>query len=257
VFGNRKAKQASVDVCCPNADCPLPNAKMIPPQVFLPPVAVCAGLSLHGDGPAFFLKFSIQLWSAYMALVLTSGPAVEPVSVADAKTHLRIDGTAEDILIASLLLTSRLHIETALGLALINQSWMLVLDRWPQCGTVEIPIAPLQAVTAVRVRNAAGVATTVPPTSYLVDIASKPPRLIWNNNWAPSSPGQVANGIEIDVTAGFGAMAASVPAPLKHAILLLSAHWYEHRDPVEIGSTTARIPEAVADLIQPFRKFRL
>jgi uncharacterized phiE125 gp8 family phage protein len=191
-----------------------------------------------------------------MALVLTSGPAVEAVTVADAKTHMRVDGSAEDVLIGSLILTSRLHVEAALGLALINQTWMLVLDRWPPCGTVEIPIAPLQAVTSVRVRNAAGTPIVVPPTSYLVDIVSKPPRLVWNNT-APSYPGQAANGIEIDLSVGFGASAASVPAPLKHAVLMLAAHWHEHRDPVEIGSTAARIPDAVADLIQPFRKFRL
>ena len=191
-----------------------------------------------------------------MSLVLTSGPASEPVTVADAKAHLRIDGTAEDVLIGSLILTSRLHIEASLGLALINQTWMLVMDRWPQGGAVQIPIAPLQAVTAVRVRDFSGVATLVPATSYVVDIASKPPRLVWNNTAQPY-PGQVANGIEIDLAVGFGANAASVPAPLKHAIVMLTAHWYEHRDPVEIGSTSVRIPDAVADLIQPFRKFRL
>lgn len=191
-----------------------------------------------------------------MALVLTSGPAVEPVTVADAKAHLRIDASAEDVLLGSLLLTSRLHIEAALGLALINQTWMLVLDRWPGDGIVEIPIAPLQAITAVRVRDTAGTPSVVAPTSYLVDIASKPPRLVWNNA-APPVPGRFANGIEIDLSVGFGANAASVPAPLKHAILMLTAHWYEHRDPVEIGSATARIPDAVHDLIQPFRKIRL
>ncbi len=191
-----------------------------------------------------------------MALVLTSGPAVEPVSVSEAKAHLRIDGSSEDVLISSLILTSRLHVEAALGLALINQTWMLVLDRWPSDGSVDIPIAPLTAVTAVRVKNSAGVATVVPATSYLVDIASKPPRLVWNNA-SPLTPGRIANGIEIDLSAGFGASAASVPAPLKHAVLMLTAHWYEHRDPVEIGSTAARIPDAVSDLIQPFRKIRL
>ena len=191
-----------------------------------------------------------------MSLVLTSGPATEPVSVADAKAHLRIDGTAEDVLIGSLLLTSRLHIESALGLALLNQTWMLVLDRWPPGASLDIPIAPLQAVTAVRVRGASGVATLVPSTSYLIDIVSKPPRLVWNQAPQPY-PGAAANGIEIDLTVGFGASAASVPAPLKHAILMLTAHWYEHRDPVEIGSSAMRIPDAVTDLIQPFRKFRL
>ena len=191
-----------------------------------------------------------------MALVLTSGPAVEPVTVGDAKAHLRIDNSTEDVLIASLILTSRLHVEAALGLALINQTWMMVLDRWPPSCAVDIPISPLQAVTAVRVRDVAGASSLVPATSYVVDIASKTPRLVWNYV-VPTYPLRAANGIEIDLSAGFGASAASVPAPLKHAILMLTSHWYEHRDPVEIGSNTAHIPDAVADLIQPFRKFRL
>jgi uncharacterized phiE125 gp8 family phage protein len=191
-----------------------------------------------------------------MALVLTSGPAAEPVTVSEAKAHLRIDTSSEDVLISSLILTSRLHVEAALGLALINQTWMLVLDDWPADGHVEIPIAPLQAVSAVRVKNAAGATSLVPATSYLVDIASKPPRLVWNNT-SPITPGRTVGGIEIDLSVGFGASAASVPAPLKHAVLMLTAHWYEHRDPVEIGSTAARIPDAVTDLIQPFRKIRL
>jgi uncharacterized phiE125 gp8 family phage protein len=191
-----------------------------------------------------------------MALVLTSGPAAEPVTVQEAKAHLRIDGTAEDVLIASLILTSRLHVEAALDLALINQSWTLRLDRWPNGQEVEIPMAPLQAVTAVRVKDANGSAMLVPATSYLVDMASKPPRIVWNGAGRPD-PGVPACGIEIDFLAGFGASPTSVPAPLKHAVLLLVAHWYEHRDSVEIGAASARIPDVVSDLIQPFRKIRL
>ncbi len=191
-----------------------------------------------------------------MALVMTSGPASEPVTVADAKAHMRIDGTVEDVLIASLIVTSRLHVESALDLALINQSWTLILDRWPAGPEVEIPLAPLLAVIAVKVKNSAGVSSAVPPTSYLVDLASKPPRIVWNNAARPD-PGVPAGGIEIEFTAGFGASAATVPAPLKHAVLMLTSHWYEHRDANEIGSSAARIPDAVSDLIQPFRKIRL
>ena len=50
-----------------------------------------------------------------MPLVLTAGPAVEPVSLAEAKAHMRVDGTAEDTLIGSLILTARLHVEAELG----------------------------------------------------------------------------------------------------------------------------------------------
>jgi uncharacterized phiE125 gp8 family phage protein len=161
-----------------------------------------------------------------------------------------------DVLIGSLILTSRLHIEAALSIALVTQSWTLILDQWPRGIQVELPLAPLQAVSEVRVRDAAGDATVVAAASYLIDVVSRPPRLVWNNTVAPA-PGLPANGIEIDFTAGFGATADSVPAPLKHAILMLTAHWYEHRDPGEFGAEGARIPDAVSDLIQPFRTIRL
>lgn len=191
-----------------------------------------------------------------MSLVMTIPPAVEPVSVADAKAHMRIDGDGEDVLIASLLLTSRLHIEVALSLALITQSWTMTLDRWPAGRDVELPLTPLRSVDEVRAKNAAGVAIAVPAEGYLVDLASRPSRLVWNN-MAPPVPRVRTNGIEIDMTAGFGSTGDSVPAPLKHAILMLTAHWYEHRDPGEIGSADARIPDAVSALINPFRTIRL
>ncbi len=191
-----------------------------------------------------------------MSLVMTTPPSVEPVTVADAKALMRIDGSDEDILIASLLLTSRLHIEMALSLALITQSWTLRLDRWPPGREVDLPFTPLRAIDEVRVKDAAGVTHVVPAASYLVDLASRPARLVWNNV-TPPLPQAPANGIEIDMTAGFGSDGDSVPAPLKHAILMLAAHWYEHRDPGEIGTDGTRIPDAVSSLIMPFRTIRL
>lgn len=191
-----------------------------------------------------------------MALVLTSGPAVEPVTLDEVKAHLRIDGNAEDVLLSSLILTSRLHVEAALDIALIDQTWTLQLDRWPKACEVEIPLSPLHAITSVRVKDASGNWSTVPPTSYLTDVASRPARLIFNAAGKPV-PGTRAAGIEIAFSAGFGGTASSVPAPLRHAINLLVAHWYEHRDAAEAGSPDARIPPEISDLIAPFRKIRL
>jgi uncharacterized phiE125 gp8 family phage protein len=190
-----------------------------------------------------------------MALVLTSGPGAEPVTVAEAKTFLRIDGNAEDVLIASLILTSRLHIETALEIAMIDQGWRLLLDRWPVGGKVSIPLAPLRAVAAVRVLDRDGTPVTLDPASYVVDAASRRPRLVCNGAWP--APGRPVQGIEIDLVAGYGADAASVPAPLRQAVLLLTAHWYEHRDPIEIGRPETNIPAPVSDLLLPFREKRL
>jgi uncharacterized phiE125 gp8 family phage protein len=191
-----------------------------------------------------------------MALVMTSGPAAEPVTLQEAKAHLRIDHAAEDVLISSLILTSRLHIEAALDLALIDQNWMLQLDTWPGSGSLEIPLSPLKAVSAVRVKDGAGGTITIAPQSYIVDTASRPPRIVFEPGSRPR-PGVRAAGIEAEFTAGFGAEPSHVPAPLRHAILMLVAHWYDNRDAPEPGLPAARIPDQIGDLIAPFRKIRL
>lgn len=191
-----------------------------------------------------------------MALTLTSGPAEEPVTVAEAKAHLRIDGTAEDILIASLIVTSRLHVEAALGLALIAQGWRLTLDTWPDEGVVRFPLRPIRSITSVAVKDAAGTPATVAAEDYLLDGLAVRPRLIARDGKWPV-PGLRASGIDIEFTAGIGDEPEDVPQPIRHAILLLVAHWYEHRDPLEIGSAGAAIPAPVSDLLKPYREVRL
>ena len=191
-----------------------------------------------------------------MTLVLTSGPALEPVTIADAKAHVRLDGSSEDALIASLILTSRLHIEAALGFGLITQSWTLLLDAWPDNGTVVFPIKPVLSIVSARVLSATGASIVLAASDYLLDGAGLVPRFVRAGaGWPP--PGKAANGIEISFTAGFGPAATDVPSPIRHALLLLVAHWYEHRDPFEIGFSGANIPKPVSDLLAPYRAVRL
>ena len=138
----------------------------------------------------------------------------------------------------------------------MTQSWQLTLDAWPESGILELPIRPLQSVSAIRVRDRIGNAAIVPVENYEVDAASTQPRIAPQNAGWPI-PGKKLGGIEIDLTAGFGSTSASVPAPIRQALLLLVAHWYEHRDPVEIGSQDLRVPGAVSELLIPYRVARL
>ena len=195
-----------------------------------------------------------------MPLVLTTGPAIEPITVTEAKAHLRLDAgtSAEDVLVGSLLLTARLHIETALGLALITQGWAQTLDAWPPYDAyVTLGVRPVRAVTAVRVRAADDSTVTLLASQYQLDAASLPARLVRPGNayWPP--PGKAACGIEIAFSAGFGDAASDVPAPIRQALLMLAAHWYEHRDPIEIGSDATIVPPDVSDLLAPWRLKRL
>ena len=79
-----------------------------------------------------------------MALTLIAGPDDEPVSVAAAKAHLRVDAGDEDGLIASLITTARLQVEAAFGLALITQTWTWSIGCWPRSGRVALPLRPVR-----------------------------------------------------------------------------------------------------------------
>ena len=177
-----------------------------------------------------------------MSLVMTSGPALEPLSLAEAKAHLRIDHSLEDALIQSLIITSRLHIEAALGLALITQSWSFFADRWPKAQRLVMPVRPIQAVASVRLWNIDGTSITLPPSAFFLDGQGLPARLVWQGTGPLTDPQRTVNGIEVAFTAGFGAAPSDVPATIRHALLLLVAHWYENREPVEIGAEHNAIP---------------
>ena len=68
---------------------------------------------------------------------------------------------------------------------------------------------------------------------------------------------RIGAGIELDVTAGYGDAAIDVPEPLRQAIRLLVAHWYENRGLIASGTTTSVLPSTVAALLAPYRVLSL
>jgi uncharacterized phiE125 gp8 family phage protein len=195
-----------------------------------------------------------------MALALNLAPATEPISVADLKVHLRLDGTAEDAALASLITTARLQIEAALSLALITQYWTWTFDRWPCRASVELPISPVQSILALTVMRSAG-PLSVPASATILDGQGVAARLITKDGWP--RPGVASQGIEIRFAAGFGPAAADVPAPIRQALLLLAAHWYSHREADggcgghASAAASAPSPALVSDLLAPYRRPRL
>jgi uncharacterized phiE125 gp8 family phage protein len=191
-----------------------------------------------------------------MALVLTESPAVEPVSLAEAKAHLRIDSDHEDALIGALIVTARMYVERTLGLALITQSWSYYIDAWPRSYTVALPLAPLQAVSAIRLHGADGGETTLDTDSYAVDVLSQPARIVLNGA-VPAVAPRALNAFEVLLLAGHGDGPGDVPQTLRHAIVLLVAHWFERREPVVLGAAAQEVPATVAGLLLPYRRVRL
>ncbi len=188
-----------------------------------------------------------------MALVSIAGPSSEPVLLSDIKAHLRVTDSEEDTLIAGLITAARVHIEHLLSRALITQSWSYFLDTWPADDTVVLPLNPVQSIGSIQIYDADDSTTLLSQGDYYPDLAADPARIIWLGKALRPAPGRVANGIEVQFSAGYGDLADDVPEPLRQAIRLLVTHWYERREPVEVGEQPAQVPMMIASLLSPYR----
>lgn len=183
-----------------------------------------------------------------MSLQLITPPAIEPVTLADAKLHLKVDTSDDDTLITQLITAARAQAEWHTQRAFVTQSWILWLDDWPSCGTVEIPLPPLQSVNSLTVYAPDDSATVLDPATYQVDTIPAPARLSLKSAALPPANLRTINAVAIAFTAGYGDDADDVPAGFRAAILESIAFLYEHR-----GEATAELPAAILALLAPFR----
>ncbi len=190
-----------------------------------------------------------------MSFELVEPPAVEPITLAEAKAYLRVDHAAEDALIGDLIAAARGLIEHALGRALITQRLIERLDCWgerlrPGCFLLARP--NVQDVHSIKTYDGNGDPHTFDAAHWSLDAASLPSRILLKGGAVFPAPGPTRNGIEIDFTAGFGDAAEDVPAPIRSAILAILADRYERRD-----GESDFISAGARGLLHPFMQVRL
>ena len=187
-----------------------------------------------------------------MIPVLIDGPTVEPISLAEAKLWLKIDGAEEDDLISALIVAARLMVEAETGQVLIGQNWRLVGDTWPESELVPVWIGRILSVTGGRVYAANGTATPIAANRFTVIAGMVPPSILPLDR---PLPGRAYAGIEIDIRLGYGELAANVPETIRLAIRRLVTLWYENRG--DRGDPQAGLPPQIRALLRPFRRVRL
>ena len=184
---------------------------------------------------------------------VTSDPAAEPVLLAEAKMHLRVENDEENALISILSQAAREMIEQRIGRSLITQTRTIKMDHFPLCSdTILLPYGPVQSVTSIKYFENE-IEETLSALDYSVDTNSDIARIVIDDSW-PSTDDDI-NVVTIVYVCGYGASSSYVPKPLKQAIYMLIAHLYENRQAVIVsGSPTAVIemPMGVEYLISPY-----
>jgi hypothetical protein len=224
----------------------------IPPGTFVEsidgPMSVTLTKAATASGSAVLLTFTL-----------------EPITLAEARLHLRQTDTAEDTLIVRLISAARRMCERETWRAFLHSTWDYTLDQWPgwsewRSGAwsgvgpghwgfrnkgldVHIPNPPLVSVSSVSYVDGAGSTTTLASSGYLVT-AGTPGSIspAYGTRWpfGRSQPG----AITIRYVAGYGPTADAVPDDAKVAILMLVAHMYDNR-----GDADAAMPGVVKDLL--------
>ncbi|MCZ4271159.1 head-tail connector protein [Maritalea porphyrae] len=192
-----------------------------------------------------------------MTSFLLTGPALEPISLDDAKTFLRVSDVVDDQLISTLIAAARVHVETLTRRAMITQIWRKVLDSWPLNNQVELPLGPFQNLVAVRVFDGDGNPTLLPLTQFVGEDQTAPARIILPRTINGQPNLRVNAAIEIDYQVGFGTGPDDVPEDLKQSLLTLIGHWYQHREAVVMAGSGAIVPLGFDQLIAPYKVMNL
>ncbi len=187
-----------------------------------------------------------------MIPLLVDGPQLEPLSLAEAKGWLRVEGSDEDSLIQALIIAARLMVESEIGLVLLAQNWRFTGDSWPDSETIRVPIGRVIAVTGARVFAANGTPQALAASNFEIIKGEERDAIL---PLTRPAPGRARGGIEIDMRLGFGEFAAQVPEPLRLAMQQLVAHWFENRGDATI--IERGLPAPVRALLKPFRRLRL
>ena len=187
-----------------------------------------------------------------MGYRLVTPPAALPVTLAEAKQHLRVDHSDDDAKINALISAAVSYLDArsgVLGRCIVTQTWELQLDEFPD-EEIEIALGPVQSVTSVHYTDQDGVTQVIASSEYDVDIVSLVARVLPVTSW-PQAKAE-ANAVHVRFVAGTSA--ASVPQAIKQAILLLVSHWYEERSTVNVGNISSVLPFTVEALLTPFRR---
>jgi uncharacterized phiE125 gp8 family phage protein len=186
-----------------------------------------------------------------------TAPAAEPVTSDEAKKQARIPHTGDDTYVASLIVTARVACENFLNRSLITTTLDYFLDQFPREAEIELPGGLLQSITSLKYTDSENVETVVDSDLYFAVTAAEPGalRLAYGESW-PSATLKPAEAVVVRYVVGYGLTAATVPADIRHGILLMVASLYADRgdeDKLTGGAPPTDIPITAKRLWWPYR----
>ena len=174
----------------------------------------------------------------------------EPITLDEAKQHLRVVGADEDALITRLIVAARQMVEQRTQRAIVVRTQSVAFDTFPQ--VAELPWPPFVSITQIGYVDLGGVWQTVPLTNYNINTYVEPARMVMASGITWPQHAQQEAAVVISYEAGY-AVPAGIPVPLIQWMLLAIGAMYEHREQIVAGVTVESLPEDFMGLLwQPY-----
>ena len=195
-----------------------------------------------------------------MRSTLIQAPQRDALDIlSEVKPHLRVElsDQEEDLLLQAYVAAARMHAEAFTHRQLIDATWEVWLDRFPECDLIELPFPPLKTVTSVKYLDSSGVEQTLSTALYSVSAPTgpyaQPGRIIlkYGEIWPVTQP--VPEAVRIRFTAGYGANSDSVPDGIRAGMLLHVGELYAHREDAIAGTSVQPVPRGVDAALWPYR----
>lgn len=191
-------------------------------------------------------------------LKLISAPATDPITLDQAKMHLRVIENDEDALISSLIKAATQHAEAFTGRAFIDQTWDLYLDAFPNGDDlgIEIPKPRLIELVQLAYDDASGSTQIMPTTDYSIDAVSEPARISPVASTWPTA-GESVNAVRVRFRAGYQDASApdpnAMPEDICAAVKLILGTLFEHRELQVVGTNVMKMPWSAEQLLRQHR----
>jgi uncharacterized phiE125 gp8 family phage protein len=162
-----------------------------------------------------------------MGLKLITPPAAEPLTLAQAKSQLRIPAsiTTYDEDVGDALAAARAYIENITRNCLINQTWDQTFDEFPSAAIL-LRKYPVQSIVGLYYFDELGAEQTIAAENFYLDNTSDYHWLVPNSAYVWPETLDAINSIRIRMLVGHGADKDDIPPVLVQAVRLSLNNYY-------------------------------
>jgi len=182
---------------------------------------------------------------------ITSDPTTPLLTTAEAKTHLKVDTTADDTYIDNLISAATQSAEKFTNRFFINTDLKQYGDTWSDIATLFK--SPVSSVTHIKYYDNDNTLQTLATSVYLTDLVHQPARISLKPNQSLPTLADRDSAVEVSYVVGYGSAASSVPDGIKQAVLLSIGNWYENRQEVVIGRISTELPKSAQYLLEQYK----